>query len=778
MQARSVYARLEPTPFVAKLALLFTTLASGCGSSQEPAQPKSPASRGRTIALTPIGQRDNTERIGRTLDVAGELEAFTTSLRAPSVSSIAGRPAIRLEDVDRQHISLADHFEPEQYARVAVHLHGQGRIALEAQWRRAGEIRLQSYDASRIEGDGDWQVVLLDFPRPAPDEEPYDQFSLRAFRPQGTWFLGAIDLIERPLRRRLPLAEEGAELVAVAQEARLGFGLATETPLRGQFRAPTDALLEFSYGWPDELPDRRPAAIVVDLRCDDERRRERYEFPQTGRTWKRARIDLSDWTGRDVRVQFRLKVRGREALCALGQPRTVVAQPDPATVVLITSDTHRADHIGQVEPLGDSAASRSLTPWLDRLAERGVRFTDCFSSTNVTLPSHVALMTGVHPRDTGIHVNKHVLSAEATTLAERFRSAGWRTYAAVSMRALGRPSNGVVQGFERVSWSRNVARDAEKTVSQIATWMQEAEGQPLFVWLHVFDAHTPYTPPEQYELLFYPRDRDRDDPALPEPRWTPEGTFAKARDPDWFRALYRSEVRYLDDSLAALEELERFDGAVVAFTADHGEALGEHDIWWRHNGLWTEAIHIPLILTWPGAPRGTTVSEPVRQIDVGRTLLALAGCAPKDFPGRDLSQLATLGERPEPRYTLSEGARAAAVTYQGWHLILGLEEDTQRNLGRDGHTPFHDVRLYDLDVDPDCETDLSTVESERAQRLRSLCVAWLTQASDRGWSKTGTLDAAAARELAELGYADHIDASEVTELFDAACRCDACQHFE
>jgi len=693
-------------------------LLTACGEEPEaPVSETPPDASARSIVceLREFEPPGDEPRVVRSLEF-DELdpEDWYASFEDPDVRAV-GRPArtaLHLAGGERQHLGFRGSFEAGAFSRVAVHLRGSGSFAIEAQWRRAGEVCSRSFDSSRNEGTGEWQVVPLDFPVPGPREEPFDELVVFVLHARGPWHCSGVDLIERSLRHRLPLP--GApEHVAAGDEARLAVGLSTSVPLATTFVAPAGARLELGCAWPAKRREPRGAKLIVDLVWEGGIRRERIDLAGEEAGWRTASLDVSELEGRSVRARFTLKIPGpmaRDSLYALEPPRLVVPRPRPATVVLITSDTHRADHLGAI------GSGTSPTPWLDGLATRGVLYTDCFSSANSTLPSHAALMTGHHTRDTGVYVNRQALSSNATTLAELFRAAGWRTFAAVSFRGLGAPQNGVVQGFERVSWPRvGMARPAERTHEAVAPWLDSADDEPLFVWLHYFDAHTPYLPPESYERLYYPEERDENDPSLPEPPWKPKGAFKLARDPDWFRAQYKSEVRYLDDSLQELFEHPRLREAIVAFTADHGENLGEHEIWWGHGGLWPESVHVPLILSWPEAPAGTRVEEPVRQIEVGRTLLSLSGVRAPEFPGRDLSALAA--EAARPRFTLAAAARSASVTHARWHLILGLE-GSPRAEADPGRIGYHEVVLYDLERDPKCEHDVSAEDFERAARLR------------------------------------------------------------
>jgi arylsulfatase A-like enzyme len=443
-----------------------------------------------------------------------------------------------------------------------------------------------------------------------------------------------------------------------------------------------------------------------------------------------------------VRVEPRLTPGAEPASFYLAVAGAVVDRPlpEPApVVVLVTSDTHRADHVGGPnlsDPNGGGPSGDLVrTPALDALAARGVVYEDCFAPSHITLPSHAALFTGASPRDTGVLDNNTALGAAAPTLAEAFRAAGWLTGAAVSLDILVDAHSGFGQGFERLSAPERTRR-ADETVAVALDWLESSRGRPLFLWVHLADAHAPYDPPDG--AVGYPDGRDPFDPASAlegeAPHWLPE-----VRDVEYVRALYRGEVAYLDDRLGRLLEHPRARAGVVAVTADHGEVLGRHGIWWRHQDLYPDTLHVPLILAWPGAPAGTRVTEPVELVDLGRTLLDRAGLGGEPFPGRDLAA----GGAPAPRFALSAGARSASVGSEGWHLILRLERP-------------HELELYDLAGDPACELDRKQSEPARARALRATLVEWLDSGgpASTGWTGTRGEDPAVLARLAELGYTD------------------------
>ena len=423
-------------------------------------------------------------------------------------------------------------------------------------------------------------------------------------------------------------------------------------------------------------------------------------------------------------------------------------------MLLVTSDTHRGDFIG--------AAARPagvLTPNLDRLAARGVTFQDCWASTNVTNPSHIALMTGESPRDTGVHDNRTQLADAAPTLAESFRDLGYRTWAALSSRHLRHEVSGLGQGFDRVAAPfPTETRRAGDTLAVVDGWLAEADGSPVFLWVHLFDAHTPYDPPAEHAELYWPPAKDPMDPSLPDPG-LPEDLLAPAklqglRDLDYPIAQYKGEVSYLDAQLGGLLERQPFVDGVVAFVADHGESLGEHRIFYGHSGLYPQTIHVPLILSWPDGPRGERQMDPVQQIDVSRTLLDLVGAEALPFPGRSLleSRRVDGGDgKSAARFALSAHGLEASVTLDGHHLLLELRN--HQELSDLDRSEKHAFRMYDLVQDPECRVDIAGADPARAKSLHGILVEWLQSPKDLGWAGETSEDPELLAALEELGYA-------------------------
>ncbi|MCP3920192.1 MAG: sulfatase [bacterium] len=733
----------------------------------------------RRLVLVPRAAATELPEIETVLDVRDlsaqpEVSVELAELRAPRGTIVLG-----LTDVGRVDLPVPD--EARFPNQVVVHVATPRRLAMEVRLHE-GEEELGSVFKS-LRKSGGPQRHTFAFPAAALAGERVTHVAL-LFRdgsrrtsgePLSIQVLG-VKLQHVPRRLRMPPTGP-FELAAIGLDARRATCLSSELPLDGALRPQAQDELVFSYGAPDAGRRRGDATVLhVTLSAPNVDAR-RTSFPlgaDETEGWKRASVSLADFVGAETAVSFELEptLEG-EALCLLGEPAAVARTAAARTVVLVTSDTHRADHVGCAP---DGVDVR--TPFLDRLAQEGAYFEDVLTSANSTNPSHVALFTGTSPRDTGVVSNDVPLADAAPTLAERFRGAGFVTYAATSAVHLGHDWSGLGQGFDRFAAPVDPQRDSRQTIDDLAGWLGDARGAPLFVWLHVFDAHAPYDPPEEYEHLYYAADRDPYDAGAPgadrslAPYWD-----RRVADPAYTEAQYRSEVTYLDDRLAELLSKPRFERALVAVTSDHGESLRDGVRPWDHSGLRPATLSVPLILHGPGVAAGTRVERPVRQIDLGRTLLDLAGLGDLAFPGElllgaDLD--ADLSERP--RFALESHGWNASVQLGRWMLLMTLRvHPSDARIS----SVLHAASLYDLDADPELARDLSAEEPDRTRRLRGMLIEWLGAARDEAWAAQGSVSKeVVAEKLAALGYSVGDGAPRSNVWYDPECACAECASFE
>lgn len=588
-----------------------------------------------------------------------------------------------------------------------------------------------------------------------------------------------IELRRRPVEAWAADFASGRGRPVVGETAREAAALATDNARSVELVVPERGRMSFQFApaYGLSIPDRA-ARIVVRVTGADRSIEGTFELEKPVRReleWQHAELDLAALAGHAVRAEFRLLSDATLTDYALlATPTVFTPVANPRTVLFITSDTHRADHFGAARDAVDVR-----TPALDALGARGVIFDDCFSSTNITVPSHVALLTAVSPRDTGVLDNMSGVAEEALTLADSFRTAGWATLAAASGSQLQDAWSGLGQGFDAMACPSALTWDGAETHQRLAALLESNRDRDLFIWLHLFDVHRPYDEENQFLGLYYPEGRDPYDASLPDPpfpRGAMDQDMTTLRDPLYMDAGYKAEVTYTDLVLARVFEIPRIADGVIAFTADHGECLGEYSIWWDHAGLYPENLRVPLVLAGPGVPSGRRVEGPVGHLDLGRTLLDLAGLGALPFPGESL--LRHVDREPPadtPRFALASEAKSASIEMGGWMCILQLGDWKVR--GMDEVKPEHSVELYDLRPGGDALRDVAHEERERARRLRSLILAWLDQQAPTGWVEQDQAnDAARIDQVRALGYtATATDGSAI--WLDPDCACEYCELF-
>lgn len=402
--------------------------------------------------------------------------------------------------------------------------------------------------------------------------------------------------------------------------------------------------------------------------------------------------------------------------------------PDrPRHVLLVTLDTTRADHLGAYGyPL-------ARTPAFDRLASEGVLALDATASAPVTMPSHASIHTGLYPPAHGVRDNgTFTLSSSANTLAERLGDAGWATAAFVSAIVLD-SRYGLDQGFS--VYDDNLAaedapklfmirdRPARRTAPRAVEWLRaqrsRAPDQPVFLWVHFFDAHHPWQAPTADRI------------ASPTP--------------------YDAEIAAADSGLATLlatlDELGMASDTLVIVTADHGESLGEHGEKTHAIFVYDATIRVPLVLRAPGLlPAGQHYEAPLRHIDLFPTILAATGLpASPGVQGVDV--LAALQGRASPP-RLSQYAESLVPE-------LGFGMAPLLSLRQDGWKWIRAPRpeLYDLRADPGELHDLATTEPRRGSQLDGELEAVLDASAAVALAvETTAADAETVEALRALGY--------------------------
>ncbi len=401
---------------------------------------------------------------------------------------------------------------------------------------------------------------------------------------------------------------------------------------------------------------------------------------------------------------------GLPSVFSAHQPLSTQASGDaPTNVILIGIDTLRADAVGR--PRGPDYVS--TTPNLDALARRSDVWTAAYSTANATNPSFTSILTGLYVKQHGVHDLVTRLDDRFLTLAETFSSNGYKTIAILSARHLNPRHSGLGQGFDEVHLPPSKFA-AEMAVDTAMTILQE-KPLPFFLWLHLFDPHTPHTPPQPFASGMAPF---RPNGLLPPAVWRPFRDPGPRRFDDPILGghsdLYAAEVAYTDRQIGRLlDHLEQSGLAantVVAVVADHGENLGEHGVFFRHAGLFDTTTHVPLMIHQPGRRSPARRSEQlVQTIDLFPTVLNLAHLQPPVTEGIDLYSL-TAGSRPGRRAVFSEDVGGVGASIRTRRSRYAEIRDTAFLPGGSF--------LFDLSTDPLETRNLAGSDSRLEGELR------------------------------------------------------------
>jgi arylsulfatase A-like enzyme/Flp pilus assembly protein TadD len=385
-------------------------------------------------------------------------------------------------------------------------------------------------------------------------------------------------------------------------------------------------------------------------------------------------------------------------------------------VILISVDTLRADHLSCYQPTSHP------TPHIDSLSDTGTIFTQINSPYPLTLPAHVAMFTSAFPASTGVQDNGIPLQSNATTLTTVLKKAGYSTGAFVASFVLDRRF-GLGQSFDiyegPIDLHKKVApglverkRPGAQVAEAAMRWIERNADAPFFLFLHLYDLHLPYDLPQN--------------PAL---RHGETG----------YAAELSYEDRVIGDFLAFLARRQLFDKALIVFTSDHGEGLGDHGETTHGYFIYQSTVRVPLIIHWPAgikrAPQ-QRVAEPASLLDIAPTILdAIALSAPQSMRGHSLLSTSTA---PSEVYSESLYSR----NHFGCAPLRSLRAGSYKYI--DAPKP----ELYDLSTDPkelhnlyDQQRSRAAAMAQRIAGLRTTSVA-----------KTPSPTPDTVKNLRSLGY--------------------------
>jgi len=388
--------------------------------------------------------------------------------------------------------------------------------------------------------------------------------------------------------------------------------------------------------------------------------------------------------------------------------------PEHPNVLLVTIDTLRADRVG---PRPDRA---SLTPFLDALAGRGLRYSAAYATAPWTPPSMASVLTGLYPSRHGVRRNitfgeqlvaQEVLPDDLPFLPELLQGEGYATFGVAANQVLA-PEHGFARGFDRYL-CLGFEHDGNVVIRALEDWLPEIRRrEPWLVWVHLLDPHAPYQrtgplPSRPGPGRSYPELEGVQPPQLYE-RMKEVGPGSDRLD--YIEALYEGEVQRVDDHVRGVfERLDDERRTLAVVTSDHGEEFLEHGRFGHGNNLFEESIRIPLILRLPGGRRaGEVVRAAASLVDIVPTILEVLEIEPPGgLQGRSLLGLRD-AEPPRAVFVeLSRVAEARAAIEGRWKLIEEVRPEPRR-------------MLFDLADDPREHRSISAAFAEPADRLERL----------------------------------------------------------
>jgi choline-sulfatase len=387
-----------------------------------------------------------------------------------------------------------------------------------------------------------------------------------------------------------------------------------------------------------------------------------------------------------------------------------------APVILLSIDTLRADHLPAY------GYTRVATPNIDALQRDSILFENAYSQVPLTLPSHLSMLTGLLPAEHGVRTNLgyHFDGASHPTLARILRKHGYATGAAVSSYVL-RGATGMSDSWDLyddavggdVDWTRDVSllkRPGPQTVRRALAWVEGVKSRPFFLFVHVYEPHLPYEPPEPFRTRY--------------------------------GATYDAEVAAADavvgELVGGLKRDGLYDRAILLLASDHGEGLGDHGEEEHGILLYREVLHVPLLLKLPGSGEaGSRRVAPVALTDIVKTVTSLLKV--EGGPRRGMSLL----DRGRGKGT-SEGIYSETYyprIHLGWSALRSLVDERRHYI--DGPKP----ELYEIVRDPGEKTDAVTADAGVAQAMKRAL-----QGYPADFVSPGRVDPDAAERLKALGY--------------------------
>ena len=607
--------------------------------------------------------------------------------------------------------------------RLMVHTAGEDDIDFENILKRAKELSQPMRFSASIAAGDDIQTLTLRTSGTVRLSSIHKLLIRPSDEPEADFEIESVRLISR--REHLGRIPSGVSWQGLAEKYRETLVARAPESIVIDVELPANPWLDLHVGTLEAAPVKfevrvskrgeEPAAGVLLLE----------KTVTTADRWEQADIDLSEFAGREVALSLSLsgaedgalgfwgtsaiRTRGGVSPDARAEPPVdlVVGEKPPQGVILIVTDTLRRGHLN---PWG---YERDTSPTLEKFASQGALFRDNITQATWTKVSVTSILSSLYPASHGVQDVADRLPAAAETLAEVYRKAGYATVSYSSVPFSGKLTN-LHQGFEEVHERDSLdlgdygSKTGREYVDRLSEWLGRHRDEPFFVFLHVFDPHSPFEPRPPYNTIW-------SDPEKREAFDQMAEKLKKVKDNDgrgrnlvfslkdfrqagvepapfvsYAQGWYDASIRALDAEIARLQERLRglglADKTLIAFTSDHGEEFHEHGSMWHGQTVYGELANVPLMFYGPSfVPGGLTIDETVQNIDIMPTLLELSRLPlPEKIQGQSLVPL-MVAARDSPNG--SDLAEAAGEL--GWQARPALTQKASTTQ-TGGPTPYDD----------------------------------------------------------------------------------------
>jgi arylsulfatase A-like enzyme len=423
----------------------------------------------------------------------------------------------------------------------------------------------------------------------------------------------------------------------------------------------------------------------------------------------------------------------------------ITLNSDRPNVIILGIDTFRGDHASH------NGYQRKTCPNIDSIGKKGIVFTNAFSTTSWTLPAFHSILTGLYSRSNGVFMINNSLDKSYITLAELLKNQGYKTAGFISGDFLKSPY-GFNQGYdlynESVSRRAGIESQANITSDKLTKlalpWIRKNQINKFFLFIHYWDPHYDYIPPDPYDTVFDPDYQGTIDgrnfkhseaihPQMPK------------RDFDHIIALYDGEIAWTDKHigklLSSLQEWHLDKETIVIVVADHGEGFFDHGQRTHGSTLYNEEIQIPLIFYIPSLELSKTIEHSVSIVDIVPTLCDLLNINhPKGTDGTSLL----------PIINSNRDWTRGEVYAELWHKLIAVIRDDWKLIH---NTKTGEFQLFDLNNDDGEKNNLIQIDTHKAEEMKQMVLNFLQKKKTLAAKSDKTkLDEQTLEQLKSLGY--------------------------